>query len=117
MKSMSQSPKNKRVFDTLSLQLSYGHDFPIEDVWNTDNAIARLLVPRLQAFKAFDKHGYPPNMGDMWKWNNTIQKMIDAFELMKYAHTMHDKEDNKTIEQGLDFFHRNFQYYGIKSMI
>ena len=94
MKSMSQSPKNKRVFDTLSLQLSYGHDFPIEDVWNTDNAIARLLVPRLQTFKAFDKHGYPLNMGDMWKWNNTI----------------HDKEDNKTIEQGLDFFHRNFQY-------
>lgn len=67
MKSMGQSPKNKRVFDTLSLQLSYGHDFPIEDVWNTDNAIARLLVPRLQAFKAFDKHGYPPNIGDMWK--------------------------------------------------
>lgn len=65
---------------------------------------------RLQAFKAFDKHGYPPNMGDMWKWNDTIQKMIDAFELMKYAHTMHDKEDNKTIEQGLDLFHRYFQY-------
>ena len=63
-----------------------------------------------QAFKAFDKHGYPPNMGDMWKWNNTNQKMIDALELMKYAHTMHDKEDNKTIEQGLDLFHRYFQY-------
>ena len=102
MKSMSQSPKNKRVFDTLSLQLSHGHDFPIEDIWNTDNAIARLLVPRLQAFKAFDKYGYPPNMGDMWKWNNTIQKMIDAFELMKYVHTMHDKEDNKTIEEGTE---------------
>lgn len=117
MKSMSQSPKNKRVFDTLSLQLSYGHDFPIEDVWNTDNAIARLLVPRLQTFKAFDKHGYPLNMGDMWKWNNTIQKMIDAFELMKYAHTMHDKEDNKTMNRVLTSSIGIFSIYGIKSMI
>ena len=92
MKSMSQSPKNKRVFDTLSLQLSHGHDFPIEDVWNTDNAIARLLVPRLQAFKAFDK-------------------------LMKYAHTMHDKEDNKTMNRVLTSSIGIFSIYGIKSMI
>lgn len=29
---------------------SHKHDYPIEEVWNTDNIIARLIVPRLKAF-------------------------------------------------------------------
>jgi hypothetical protein len=33
---------------------SHKHDYPIEDVWNNDNTLAQLIVPRLQAFKAFD---------------------------------------------------------------
>ena len=38
------------------------------------------------------KHGYPPECKDMREWNSTIQKMIDAFELMnaKYEKTMRD---------------------------
>ena len=56
-------------------------------------------------------------MGDTWKWNDTIQKMIDAFELMKYAHTMHDKEDNKTMNRVLTSSIGIFSIYGIKSMI
>ena len=35
---------------------SHKHDYPIEDVWNNDNTLAQLIVPRLQAFKALDKH-------------------------------------------------------------
>ena len=31
---------------------SYRNDYPIEEIWNTDNALAQLIVPRLQAFKA-----------------------------------------------------------------
>lgn len=33
---------------------SHKHDFPIDEIWNTDNALAQLIVPRLQAFKALD---------------------------------------------------------------
>ena len=30
---------------------SYKHDFPIDEILNTDKTLARLIVPRLQAFK------------------------------------------------------------------
>lgn len=35
---------------------SHKNDFQIEEVWNTYHTIAQLIVPRLQAFKALDKH-------------------------------------------------------------
>ena len=61
---------------------SHKHDFPIVEVRNTNKAIARLIVSHLQAFKALDKCGSSPNFTDTRQWNNTIQKMIDAFELL-----------------------------------
>ena len=88
---------------------SHKNDFPIEEVWNTDNTIAQLIVPRLQAFKALDKHGVPPDFKDMREWNNAIQKMIDAFELMKYAGRVNTKEEERTIEEGLDLFRKYFR--------
>lgn len=66
---------------------SHKNDYPIEEVWNTYHTLARLIVPRLQAFKALEKHGYCPDFKGMREWNCVIQKMIDAFELMKYANT------------------------------
>lgn len=29
---------------------SYKHDYPIDEIWNTNDTLARLIVPRLQAF-------------------------------------------------------------------
>ena len=72
---------------------SHKHDYPIEEVWNTDNTLAQLIVPRLLAFKALDKHGHPPNFDDMHKWNQAIQKMADAFELMQYAGATHTEDE------------------------
>ena len=86
---------------------SYKHDYPIEEVWNTDNTLAQLIVPRLQSFKALEKHGSPTDFKDMLEWNNAIQKMIDAFELMKYANT-YSEDEKRTIEQGLDLFRKHF---------
>ena len=88
---------------------SHKHDYPIEEIWNTDNVLAQLISPRSQAFKALDKHGYPPEYKDMREWNNIIQKMIDAFELMKYVHTPSSDDDN-TIQQGLDLFCKFYRY-------
>ena len=31
---------------------SHKNDFPIEEVWNTDNTLSQLIVPLLLAFKA-----------------------------------------------------------------
>lgn len=94
---------------TASCNWSHKNDFPIEDVWNTDNTIAQLIVPRLQAFKALDKHGHPDGFKDMREWNNTIQKMIDAFELMKYVQSLNTDDEKRTVEEGLDLFCRYFR--------
>ena len=88
---------------------SHKNDFPIEEVWNTDNTIAQLIVPRLQAFKALDKHGYCPDFKGMREWNNAIQKMIDAFELMKYVSGVNTKEEERIVEEGLDLFRKYFR--------
>ena len=86
---------------------SHKNDYPIEEVWNTYHTLARLIVPRLQAFKALEKHGYCPDFKGMREWNCAIQKMIDAFELMKYANT-YSEDEKRTIEQGLDLFRKHF---------
>jgi hypothetical protein len=88
---------------------SYKNEFPIEEVWNTDNTLAQLIVPRLLAFKALEKHGGPFEFKDMREWNNVIQKMADAFELMKYAGASHTEDEEKTIEQGLDLFRKYYR--------
>lgn len=88
---------------------SHKNDFPIEEVWNTYNTLAQLIVPRLLAFKVLDKHGYCPAFKDMREWNNAIQKMADAFELMKYAGASHTEDEKRTIEQGLDLFCKHFR--------
>lgn len=81
---MSKKKKTREYTDPKE-KWSYKHVYPIEEVWNTDNTIAQLIVPRLQAFKALDKHGHSTAFKDMREWDKTIQKMIDAFDLMKYA--------------------------------
>lgn len=84
-------------------------DYPIEEIWNTKNTLARLIVPRLQAFKQLEKHGYPIEYGDMDNWNQNIQKMIDAFEILKDNRCLSDEEIVIVIE-GLFYFGENFRY-------
>ena len=88
---------------------SHQHDYPVEEVWNTYHTLSQIIVPRLQSFKALEKHGYCPYFKDMREWNCAIQKMIDAFELMKYANT-YSEDEKKTIEQGLDLFRKYYCY-------
>ena len=87
---------------------SHKNDFPIEEVWNTDNTLSQLIVPRLLAFKALDKHGYPGDFKDMRAWNNAIQEMVDAFELMKYVQSLSD-EESAIVEKGLKLFCKYFR--------
>ena len=87
---------------------SHKNDFPIEEVWNTDNTLAQLIVPRLQAFKALEKHGYCPDFKGMREWNNAIQKMIDAFELLKYS-DVYTSDEEKTISEGLELFCKHYR--------
>lgn len=100
--------KRKKKIDTVEAW-SHKHDFPIEDVWNTDNTIARLIVPRLKAFMALDKHGCPGDVDSMEAWHKIIDKMIYAFELV-----MHDSvltpEQEKDFEEGFKLFYKYYRY-------
>lgn len=83
------------------------YDFPIEEVWNTKNTLARLIVPRLKAFKQLDKHCYPTMFGDMDNWNQNIQMMIDAFELVMDNRCL-SEEEIVIVTEGLFYFGSNF---------
>ena len=100
---------NPDYFGSSPDNYSHKHDYPIEEVWNTDNVLAQFIAPRLQAFKALDKHGHPPECKDMHEWNNTIQRMIDAFDLMKYVHNLSEGEQ-KTVDKGMRLFCKYFRY-------
>ena len=104
---MSMKRRNKD-----SENWSHKHDYPIEEVWNTDNTLAQLIVPRLQAFKALDKHGGPSDFMDIREWNNAIQKMIDAFELLIDEDKLgiFTKDEEEAIEHGLELFSKYFRY-------
>lgn len=39
---------------------SHKNDYPIEEVWNTYHTLARLIVPRLQAFNPNRSLEYKP---------------------------------------------------------
>ena len=86
---------------------SYKYDYPVEEVWNTYHTLSQIIVPRLKSFKVLEKHGYCPDFKGMREWNNAIQKMIDAFELLKYDSSFSDEEWN-TITEGLDLFRKHF---------
>ena len=104
---MKKNSKKKNTFN--SEHWSHKHDYPIEEVWNTENTLARLIAPRLVSFRDLDKHGAPDDFQDMRQWNNAIQKMIDAFELMKYVQCLSEEED-KTVSEGLELFCKYFRH-------
>ena len=87
---------------------SHRHDYPIDEIWNTNNTLARLIEPRLQTFKELDKHCVPAGFSDMRQWNNTIQQMIDAFELLKTARTL-SNDDETVVKTGLELFCKHFR--------
>lgn len=85
------------------------HGFPKLEIWNTNNTIARLVVPRLKAFRALDKHGYPPALGSMEAWDSVLGKMIVAFKL--YADTLEpEPEQEEEFEEGLHLFCKYYCY-------
>ena len=46
--------------------------------------------------------------GGMAEWNKAIQKMIDAFELLKHITSFSDEEE-QTIEEGLELFCKHYR--------
>ena len=92
--------KKKKAYND---SIDYINGYPISEVWGTYHYLAREIAPRLKAFKALDKHGWPEDFENQEDWNNTIQKMINAFELVKDYSPSYE-EDIRTVEQGVELF-------------
>ena len=88
--------------------VDYINGYPISEVWGTYHYLAREIAPRLKAFKALKKHGWPDDFESQEDWNEAIQKMIDAFELLNHITTYTDEEE-QTIEEGLELFCKHFR--------
>ena len=85
----------------------YINSYPISEVWGTYHYLAREISPRLKAFKALDKHGWPEDFESQEGWNKAIQKMIDAFELVGPNKVVYS-DDYPIIYEGLDLFRKYF---------
>ena len=94
---------HKKVDDSVD----YINGYPISEVWGTYHYLAREIAPRLKAFKALKKHGCPDDFESQEDWNNAIQKMIDAFELVGPNKVVYS-DDYPIINEGLDLFRKYF---------
>ena len=83
----------------------YKYGYPISEVWGTYHYLAREIAPRLKAFKALKKHGWPDDFESLEEWNKAIQKMIDAFELVKDYSPSYDED----FDQGVKLFCKYFR--------
>jgi len=92
--------KRKKTYDDSE---DYINGYPISEVWGTYHYLAQEIAPRLKAFKAIDKHGWPEDFENQEDWNKAIQKMIDAFELVKDYSPSYE-EDIRIVEQGVEMF-------------
>ena len=99
MDTMKQKKKPKQ-----SEAWSYKNDYPIDEVWNTYHTIARIVVPRLKAFRALDKHGHPSDFTSMEAWHKVLDKMIYAFELNANAPGPSTDQEAKDFEEGFNLF-------------
>lgn len=82
------------------------HGFAQEDVWSLNDAIAQWLVPRLR-YLAENHTSYPGGEIDDESWTVILNKMIDAFEIIRDDAWDID-EKRVHVEEGLDLFRKYF---------
>ena len=88
------------------------HDYPKSEVRNTFLVLAKIIAPRLEAFKALERRGYCGCYRNMDEWNDAIQKMIDAFVLLSHYHEIkHTDKERQAIRNGLELFGKYFEYF------
>lgn len=83
--------------------------FDDSELWSLDCTIAKFLAPRLRRFT--EHHcGYPGYMKNEQEWNEILDKITIAFELMADDDNFltSDKEIHDKIESGLDLFRKYF---------
>lgn len=99
------SEDDKRESEYSKQRLERGFDD--SETWSLDGTISSFILPRLKRFKEV-KAGFPAKFKNEDEWDLILDKMIDAFQLMKDEFSYSGDEENNRIEEGLDFFREYF---------
>ena len=82
--------------------------FDDSETWSLDITLAYWIVPRLKRFKKVN-NGYPSGLTED-KWNETIDKMIRAFEIIIKDDTdVVSDEEWTEFAEGFKLFHDHFR--------
>jgi uncharacterized protein YehS (DUF1456 family) len=77
------------------------------DTFDLFTHLSKLILPRLKRFK--EVHcGYPGYLTAR-KWNNMLNKMILAFELLTQDKVGYSEVEEKSINSGLELFGKHFR--------
>ena len=77
------------------------------ELWGLDYTIAKFVYPRLKAFKKICDT-YPSNLSSFKEWQEILDKMILAFELL-YEDRLYSDEEQIKINEGLKLFAEYYQ--------
>lgn len=98
-----------------------------KDTWCLDITIAEFVLPRLKLFKKLN-NGYPgiEDMDTPEKWDEALDKMINAFEIITSEDTFYEcwsakaitgeeiksilKQQKKEVDEGLQLFAKWFHH-------
>jgi hypothetical protein len=92
-------------------------DFPDEELWNLDKTIGQFVAPRLRRFKEIkhllpgglqlseDSAESPAGRKAIAAWDESLDKMIRAFELAAAGNTDGHREE---VREGLEEFAKHF---------
>jgi len=95
----------ERFFRRNIFRITHGYNY--EDCWNLDHAAAKWLLPRLRHMRK-NHYGYP-GMITNEEWEEILDKMILAFELIIEDDSWGDTEKENAIDEGLDLFREYFR--------
>jgi hypothetical protein len=91
------------------------------DLWNMDAHLARIILPKLSAFRAQNLQGYPEESGSMEAWLAILDEMIYAMQwkileyqhdttLFKYSSIPSTPEEAERAQKGFELFGKYFNH-------
>lgn len=78
------------------------------DLWNLDNTLAKLILPRLRRFRDVAS-GYPADLERDAQWKTELAKMITAFETIADDERCYSPQEQAWVQEGLDLFAKRFR--------
>lgn len=81
--------------------------FDNSETWALDQTIVDFILPRLKVFKELTV-GFPVKFDTMQEWQDVLDQMIEAFELMHLRDHYAEDVDDMKINRGLDLFREYF---------